>query len=614
MDSLGINVIFTYSAIAGDQAPFGGRRKGYDAYPHDFTSGGTDLQAIGEKLKQRIYYPSPERIDLADDGGYRWRYIDTVHYSWHNNTLDSNDISPFAEFDNDTNFVKQKYFSRMNNSAGDSLEVGKAGRLILGYNDQRQGHQMLYSHTFYPFFPNKIANAFSARLEFNLDTLAIDSSNTTLSADNVPLLRVQVLYKRGAVPDIHHLTPDSLGSNILPFVPFKTTPYGSEAGWFKVVDTTITATIWHTLRSSWRIRDTLQSNLVSHDWNFKQLNLPIKNLPHYMIIDTALDGVDGLPEYGGGSVDWAPRFKNLIADPDSLVAFDNGHYTNSGDASTPYFEIRIFSTYRDTIRIRSLTWQDTLADKFLYRARFTGGGKDTTHSLNPDGTYGGMDDSVHFWCKRFADLVATSGCTVRELMFNDVNPYLPSNAMSSLGYFDYMLAKVGLHTEMRPQEGGQKTLVMRRERMSYDAQPPSIVQNQYSHTGSQRYWSNGWQQGHNLNDVFPGDYIPSGSLASGSAWNTSSLDTMQGLVIARPGLTDIFEGYRAYSEVETLAPLTDAFRGTARAALQHRKNKKTAWQSSPPLWGQVDSYAIRDSAYHWLFPKDTLWGRTSDRL
>ncbi len=65
MDSLGINVVFTYSAIAANQAPFGGRRKGYDAYPLDFTSGSIGLQDIGEKLKQRIYYPSPEKIDLA---------------------------------------------------------------------------------------------------------------------------------------------------------------------------------------------------------------------------------------------------------------------------------------------------------------------------------------------------------------------------------------------------------------------------------------------------------------------------------------------------------------------------------------------------------------------
>jgi len=603
MDSLGVTVISSYGPIGGSTKPYGTKRKGYDCYPQDGTANRMNFIGAGEYIRQRIYYPSPERIGFWDDGGYRWRYIDTLHYSWHDNTLDSNDISPYAEFDKDTNLVPQTYLSQMYHSTPDTLQVGTDGRIILGYNDQRNGTQMLVSHLSIPFEGGKLPKAFSARLEFNLDTSKadIDTLYTSNSSENVPLLRVQILYKKGQ----NASNPSDSGWRVLPFVPFKTDTNGTQSGWYKIADDTITLAQWHTLKESWRERDTLQNGIISHDWNFKQLNIMLKNLPSYMPVTTATDYYDGMPEYGSGSSN--SRFKNIIANPDSLVAFNSSDVRyeqgSLSDQNTPIFEIRILSTYRTKVRIRSLVWQDTAMDKFLYRAKFG----DSTHSLTPFGNYGGWDDSMSDYLEYFADSVAISGCAVRELRLNDINPYLPSTAMSDVGYLEYLSSKVGLHVLMRPQEGGEKTLQMRRERLGYDGQPPSISENQASNTFSAR--GGGWRQYGGINHVFPGDYIPNSSLASGSPWLDASahLDTMQGLIIGRPGDTsDFFKAYRTYVESEEIQGVISALRGTAYAALHHRVGKKSAWQSSPPLFGGIDAGAIKDSDFHFRFPLDTL--------
>jgi hypothetical protein len=351
MDSLGVTVISSYGGIPGSTKPYGTKRKGYDCAPQDGSATHPGLTGAGEYIKQRIYYPSPERIAFGDDGGYRWRYIDTLHYSWHNNTLDSNDISPYAEFDKDPTLVTQTYLSRMYHTTPDTLQIGSEGRVILGYNDQRDGGQMLVSHLSIPFEGGILSKAFSARLEFNLDTnkANMDTLHTSLSSENIPLLRVQILYKKGKIGT-------TSGSSVFPFVPFKTDTNGTEAGWYKIADDTITLAVWHTLLPSWRVRDTLQNGVVSHDWDFKQLNIMLKNLPSYMPVTTATDWVDGFPEYGKGT--GLDRIKNLVAHPDSLVAIDSsdGNYIGSNvTQDIPLFEIRILSTYRTKVRIRSLT-------------------------------------------------------------------------------------------------------------------------------------------------------------------------------------------------------------------------------------------------------------------
>jgi hypothetical protein len=605
-DSLGNNVVFDMSYIDGHQKPlFSGRVKGYDSY---YANSGLDMIALPIALNQRIYYPSPEGIWFnwgGPDGGYRWRYVDTVHYSWHNNTYDTNDVSPYAQFEQDTNFVKQTYLSKMEDTASDTtghwLKVGNHGRMILGYSDLRRADQMLMTTAKYDsIFPSihNLAKAFSARLEFNIDTTNIFSSDTSAIADNVPILRVQILFKRGK---------DSVSSakSILPFVPFKRIPYGSQAGWFAVIDTIITPSLYHNLRYSWRVPDTLTNGLPADSFKFKQMNLQFRDLSHY--IDTLIqpNPKDDYSNWGIGT--GLSRFKDTILDADTYVAMDStrGEYIPSGSLLSKdahLIEIRILSTYRAKLRIRSLSWQDTTEDKFLYRARFT---DDSTHSLNPDGNYGGYDDTLAKVIANFKKVVDSSGCKIRNMLINDVspNPVPMGITLPGIAYLDYMLSKSGLHTLFRPQEyGGTMSQGMRRERLSYDGIPPSIMQNQTANFYSQRLF--GWRQDSIINHVFPGDYIPSAALGSGK-WLSSSLDTMQGLLIARPGdTTDYYKAYRIYTETEEMQGTCESLRQSSYVALHHNAKKKQSIESSPQIWGLI--YTGADSTGgHWVFHLDS---------
>ncbi|MDP4237067.1 MAG: hypothetical protein Q8919_11530, partial [Bacteroidota bacterium] len=615
-DSLGFNIISDFTGFDGTKIPFGGRCKGYISFYNGID---LDLPGLARSLVQRIYYPSPQGIGIWNggfDAGYRWRFIDTADYTWHNNTYDSNDVSPYAEFDKDPNFVTQTYLSRMKHSTPDTLQVGTDGRLILGYNDNRRADQMFTTigggkwNEMAPFMPLQTAKAFSARLEFSLDTIAghIDSSHWSGSNEDLPLLRIQILFKRGGT--------DS-GWSVFPFTPFKDSSNGTQAGWLRLVDTMITPAIYHTLRESWRVRDTLENNTASHiDWFFKQLNLKLENLPSYVQIDTVTD-FQNTPEYGFGTQ--SPDTLRSLCHPDSLVAIDSAssrYITNFSDPSenptkVPLVEIRLFSTYRTKVRIRSLSWQDTIEDKFLYRARFG----DSTHSLNPyNDSYGGFDDSVKKRIESYAGVIATSGSKIRELLVNDVAPGLMATQMSGIGYVDFMLSRSKLHTHMRPQEMGGMSEAMRRERLSYDGIPPSVCENQYSNFYSQKN-RHGFFDNVKIDDVFPGDYIPNSSLGSGSSWLTNSLDTMQGLLIARPGdSTDFYKGYRTYSETEEIQTVCSILRGSAYTGLRHPQKKKQAVESSPDTWAGISTQAYEapsNTAYSWVFPHDTLHGTTS---
>jgi hypothetical protein len=622
MDSLGNNIIFSYDYVNGNAKPlYGKHSKGYDTY---FGNVGIDLVNLALMLNQRIYYPSPQAMQYrwgGLDGGYRWRYIDTVRYTWFNNTYDANDVSPYAEFAQDTNIVKQKYFSRMNHSGGDSLKVGTEGRLILGYNDNRRADQLFATTSWYDSMGFKsitgLPKAFSARLEFNIDTTNIFHSDTTAIVDNVPILRVQILFKRGS--------DTSIGQPVLPFVPFKKTPYASDSGWFKVIDTIITPGIYHNLRYSWRVPDTLENTSPTHgNWNFKQLNIQLDTLPSYMK-GYMLDKREDYTTYGSGTT--LSRIPKIF-DADTYVDTNSndGQYIHGpleSPTSVSLIEIRLLSTYRDTIRIRSLSWQDTTEDKFLYRARFHDPtlNVDTTHSLNTDGTYGGYDDSIKKHIEIYADSVNTSGCVVRELLINDVapNPIPTGISLPGIAYIDYLLSKNGLHTNFRPQDfGGTMVDGMRRERLAYDGAPPSVIQNQYSYFFSQKAHEGMIFSATNvIADVFPGDYIPNSSLGSG-AWLTDPLDTMQGLLIARPGdTTDYYKAYRTYTETEEIQLVCAVLRGSAYTALHHNAKKKQALESSPQIWGLLYGGAhesIPGTPYTWVFPHDTVYKPGTDTI
>ncbi len=627
LDSLGIKMIMSYGKVDATAQPIYGGQRGYIAKDDDRSIGGVNgLTDFGKNLRQRIFYPTPAVTPQDwDDGGYRWRYIDTVRYTWNNNTYDANDISPFAKFDSSATLAQQKYFSRMYHSSGDSLSIGTDGRVILGYNDSRKADNLLATHLKYAF-QNKsaIPQAFSARLEFAIDTTQIYTvNNPTGVKDSVPLLRVQILFKKGIGK-----IPTDPGWEVLPFVPFKRTPTGTESGWYAIIDTVISPAVYHSLRESWRTPDTLENGSAAHEWKFKQMNLVLKNLPSYMMDYVQEDSSFQLDQFGKGS--GLPRIVG-IQNSDSLVNIeaDDLVYRDKDDTTKhiknfPLFEIRLLSTYRAPVYIRSVSWQDTMADNFLYRARFSDGTKDSTHSLNPaTGAYGGLDDLIKTNIELWADTIFATNCKAREVLFNDIVPYMPFNAMSGVAYVDAMLSRSNIHTHMRPQEGGAKSLAMRRERRSYDGIAPKIVENETADTYSQRFKSFHWLVPDKILNVFPGDYVPTTSLGIGS-WPSDTKDTMMGMLIGRPGTaleTDTFFAYRCYTEISEIQQTIQSIRGTARSVLDHPQNTRSSFETSPMTWGFPDgmnkynqAWAIKHGVNNWEFLKDTLFDPESGAL
>jgi hypothetical protein len=203
-------------------------------------------------------------------------------------------------------------------------------------------------------------------------------------------------------------------------------------------------------------------------------------------------------------------------------------------------EMRVLSTYRATVRVRALTYQDTTVDKFLYRKRTS---SSTTHSLNTDGTIGGYDSIV---AARLAVMHATlnsiSKHTPFEMDFTDIDARTSNIggglATPMFGYMDYMGSADSIFPHWHEQGyWGVNTLNLRRARMSFDGNPPSLNENENA----------GLQTGI-PGAPFPGDYMYySHNHVSSAAWLASG-DSMMGMGIVRPvtGTSDSLAGYRNY--------------------------------------------------------------------
>jgi hypothetical protein len=567
----------SYSSIPYN-ALYTGLRRGYMHHAGRLADWKPDFTDIAYGNKQRIYYPSPKRLKFRFDDGYFWRYIDTG-FTWFENRYDSNDISPYIEFPKRSSMVIDTFHSFRNAGADSVFTYGKEGRVILGYQDNRLADQLLKTQGGY-FFPTEYgvmrdtANLFTARLEFHLDiedTLNIDTANSLgVLRKNLPLLRVQISFK------------DS-GRAVLPFVPFKRI-VDSTSGWYIIADTFITYNTYQALHDSWRVQDTLSNGNPARDWKFKQLQIPLLDMPSKM---RNLITIANIPrdEYGKGN--GAKGRINSYQHPDFLVDSDG----DLDDIDRSLLEMRVLSTYRAKVRVRSLCYQDTVVDKYLYRRKFTG---DTgVHSLNWRGEYGGYDDSVERYAHEWADSLGSR--LPREFMVNDDNPWFNSLNASIGGYLEYMLSKHNIHMHIREQEsnieGYDLSYQFRRERLSHDRVPPSMFENQSSFFFSD--WYNNRipelrdKFGPGPLDVFPRDYVIHGRFIDTSLSWPSTLDSMQGLVIGRIQETgDTLKAYKRYTEIYGgQNVLTRAYRTSAKIALNHPPNKRFAVELAPQGWG-----------------------------
>ena len=470
--------------------------------------------------------------------------------------------------------------------------------------------------------PN-IAKSFSVNLEFNLDTatssIILDSAVSS-NPDSVPLVRLQVLYKKG---DEGLSNP---GWNVLPFVPFKDAAHPTNPGWYKLVDTTITRAMYKTLPDSWRAPDTVGSG-NAHSWKFKQLHVVLNDIPSSM--DSIIKHTDNLKgDYGSGILNTPIA---TFQHPDFLVAVDStdGNYFFKGANSMKkvfLLETQILSTYRTTVRVRSLTWQDTTVDKFLYR-KISG---DTTRSMNPNdalNTYSSYDDSIRAIVNRWAS--NNTSHAQREILFNDTDGPFSGLSSSAISLCDWHLSKVNMHTHIREQEGGDLlwSRHFRRERMSYDGAAPSVFENQIGVFYSNRYAHPWWElistdtntvkRNKLALDIFPEDYVANAkSFDINKKWPTAAEDTMVGLIIGRRDT--IGDGLSAYRQYETnntdrfLNQYIPSIRSSSILALRHPFGKRHAMEASIQGWGIIitgahkSSSLYNDSVDHWVFPKDTM--------
>jgi len=666
LDKLSVNFRYEWGPVQYSDSIIG-KRRGIVAYGRDKCSA-PDFTYLGTILKQRTFYPRLYRYSDITTSGFNWRYIDTTGYSYHDNRYDSNDISPYAEFKANPGIVTgtfntKRFASFIGSDTNDqTVTFGNEGRVICGYSDQRTADNLLRvidEHPFRSYYPSAwwwssadtcdvhevsrplqdmtftewkderiaidshsicfiqagpardTAQRFSLNLEFNLDTNSIDVTGSALDADNVPLLRLQVLFKKGE--------DNTAGWPVLPFVPFKTASDLSKPGWFQMLDTVITKKSYRSYMESWRKEDVLKSGSPSHSWKFKQLHivldsviLPILNLTAPPLPFDINTNTEPIRAAMGKTPKESNPFGLGFQHPDFLVGLDSnlGDYTVSGNAQRkPLIEVRILSTYRSTARVRSLSWNDTNIDKYLYRIRIN---SDSTHSLSPldavnsTGIYQGYDDSILTHVNRYANRIPAG--VQREVLINDVQDPFGEGSQAATGLVDYFLSKRNIHSHIREQELGNWSLQFRRERMSYDAKPPSVFENQVG-----TYYSN--RSGHgspgNLNDpisdIFPGDYIPDDALGSG-IWPSDPKDTSVGLIIGRPGApgSNFFEAHDQYLKIQKLRDICLELRGSARNALGHPKSKRMALEASPQIWGIIHTKARKIANYDWVFPKDTI--------
>jgi hypothetical protein len=590
-DSMGANAVENFDISVPKTKSFYGHQRVYSApgrlyAPCDGANelpGTPQLNDIVTLNRERIYYPFPQVISGDDARECRFRYNDLLiagtGAQWFHNNFDSNDVSPYVEYPANPGFVTDTFRTyRFGTGTVDSLVIyGNEGRVIAGYSDDRIAQHLLTTCITAPFHQNPIdtTKAFSVNLEFWIDTTTANINRTQshgLSVDNIPLVRLQVLYKPGARGGI---IPYG-GQPLLPFVPFRDASHPTNAGWYKCLDTVVTRSIFNSLPDDWRADDSVFTGSTgsrARNWRCKQLHTMF-TLSHEM---------DSLRS---SLADSASAFYNAIGDPalgDSMIAYWRHPDSLVADWGTgvstqsDLIEIRILSTYRTKVRVRDLTYEDTFVDRYLNRRRFG----DTTHSVEQNGAYGGNDSLMENIYSQWHALLTPN--LPREITFNDVGGS-PKFSHSMMGYFDYLGTKYGLYAHTRPQDGGSNSQIYRRERMSFDDQPPAVFENQY----------------HNYNsDYLPNDYVYYGHRIEPSTnWGYSKLDTLMGLVIARQGTdSDPLKAYHLYEQWEA-AQSEDfrALRATSRVAQWHPWSKRFGTEYSLKAMSYIRNNGRYDSA------------------
>ncbi len=559
-------------------------------------------------FKQRSFSALPNPPICGFDGsypyqwrGFLWRYNDANGLNWkaavHNNSYDANDISPYTEFPQSDSIVNATFHTLRFHNTDSVVAYGNEGRVILGHSDIQDATALLktiaYGATYNDIttptlFGNRsdTAKLFSATLEFAIDTTKpVDTALLNgRSIDNLPLVRLQILFKKGVNPDILHDT----GWPVLPFVPFKSSADTSQPGWWKVVDTTITLSVYHTLDYDWRKEDRLANGSPSHPWKFKQIHVLLKDIPQSMKDLTQplnldydgtyahqYDNMWGLPS-GSLFVDSATH-PDFLVGRDTIPSLIPG--TPSPSADAPLLEMRVLSTYRATVRVRSLAFEDTITDKFLYRKH--AGTGDSTYSLNPDGSPSHYDDSLRAHLVGMNATLATEHHLPFEYRINDTG--IPEARFGGqlgvpmFGYTDWMASEYGIHTHWREQNGSSNIFYYRRARMSMDGIPPSLYE---------------VQNGISPSLIYPSDYVANAwSLIPGTAWDNDT-NFLQRMQFAPASDTN---AYRAFTSAHDGLPALLGISECAHSAHDYPKDRRMTLEWSAQTWGSIGDVAHFDT-------------------
>ncbi len=587
MDSLGVNWGNEWDHVPpkvdyGNHV-YGGTARGIDGVFPDLT------QLC--KYKCLEWFALPFRIPDRFYPGLFWQYhAKNVHDTGdvHNNTYDENDISPYTEFAKVPAFVTDTFTTSLHGSPS-LVHYGDEGRVILGMSDNRDPRRMLkyQINAFFAPVPGTTrykrdtaqqshpdtAKTFSVTLVFNADTKTANIDTTLANhrpTDSLPLIRLQVLYKDSTQPTF-------------PLTPFKTATQPSNAGWWKIIDTTITKAIYDKLDDDWHYADEMESGTAAHSWKFKQLHIILTDIPAHLrkyldesrkLYTPSLQD-SGYLEFGtenDHNPDETPAAITTFSNPDNLIE------NNTPPLQARHLiETRVLSTYRTTVRVRSLTYQDTITDKFLYRKIDPLTGK--SHSCEPNGKFGGFDSVVAATASDWSDSVDNKRYGVH---WQDTRWETHRYAYPMIAYVDYIGTPYKLYSHWHEQDDGGHSLYFRRDRLSFDDVPPSMFENEgQMFTGP---------------NLCPGDYVGLRTRGITGSWPSAKDTSINGLVFTRRnGATD-FTSYKAYDSIYNGHWYYSHFiRKSVHVAHDHPANKRSAIEANMQTWGAFTDSVVWDA-------------------
>jgi hypothetical protein len=613
LDTVMANFAGDFGTIAYNKTPLGQRHYGIIGNAQyavccpgswmEYPFCDTNIRMMGELLQSQFYpFQLPEISNAPNaptyyspgiSANFYFRYRDSSGIA-HLDQYDANDISPYMEFPQNAAFVRNT-FTSLRYGVPELLCYGLEGKTVLGYSDARLAGQLLVTYADYPYSTRKpllwmqnendrnvwdsvhtrdTARNFAAILEFTVDTMSIiTDSSRGLAVDSLPLVRLQVTYKPAR-------------QKVLPYVPFNTAAgsHPNNPGWYLALDTTITLAIYRKLSDDWRSEDVLNGDPAgpAHRWHFKQLHVMLKPSKSMRSVIAANISYD--PEGRIGNPDMRDQFTRYVHQ-DSIVAADARDPVVIDTTRPALVEMEILSTFRATVRVRTLDLEDSIADRFFYRKRIN----DTlTHSLNVDGSLGGLDDSLAATLDTMARQMPVG--VTREYMIIDTPDQIAFQGYPAFGLVEYLASHRGkIHIHPHEQDAGSCVQEFRREKMSHDATPPSMYENE----GSPLPLIDATPTG---GIVFPLDYMYYGFMgnrrASGS-WPSPS-DWFLSLLISRApsafGGSDsaAMASYHTYTRQAAGFDyyLSKDLRGCAYAAMHHPRNRRFALEAEGN-WGDM---------------------------